>query len=176
MPGPTVFVSYRHGEPSTEIADALYKALSVVADGMGFELFMDRQDVEPSDRFDETILDGLNRTTHFIALLDNDYWLSAYCRKELAHAVTRYEQGQPVRLLFVMAGPIRPEVMTFDRDRASGRISTDPLIKRIGDLHFMGPFSKARRLERIKWEDRAEMGDQIGRLIDELERVLPKVP
>lgn len=173
MPAPTVFISYRHGDPSTEIANALYNALSAVAPGMGFEIFMDRHAVEPADLFDKVILDGLSRTTHFLALLDNDYWASTYCRKELAHAVTRYEQGEPVRLLFVMAGPIKPEFLTLDPDRAAGLIPSDPLFRRIGDLQFLGPFDKGGRLERLKYENRAALHDQIKYLIDELERVMP---
>lgn len=175
MSAPTVFISYRHGEPATQIANAVYTALSAVSEGMGFELFMDQHAIEPADLFDQVILDGLNRTTHFLALLDNDYWASPYCRKELAHAVSRYEKKEPVRLLFVMAGPIKPEYMTFASDRAAGRItSTDALVKRIGDLQFLGPFTPGRRLERLKYEDRAALGDQISTLIDELARVLPK--
>jgi hypothetical protein len=173
MPGPTVFISYHHGDPSTDIANTVYIALSAVAPGMGFEIFMDRQAVEPADLFDKVILDGLNRTTHFLALIDNDYWASAYCRKELAHAVTRYERGEPVRVLFVMAGPIKPEYMTLEPDRAAGRIPSDPLIHRIGDLQFLGPFDKGRHLERLKYEDRAALRDQIKDLIDEIERVMP---
>jgi len=176
MSSATIFISYRHGEPSTRIADALYTALSAVSDGMGFELVMDKSAIAPADLFDRKILDGLNRTTHFLALLDNEYWASDYCRKELAHAVNRFENGEDVLLLFVMAGAIKPQFMTFDRDRASGRISSDPLIKRIGDLQFLGPFSKTRRLERLKYEEPSALDDQISGLIDQLERVLPAPP
>lgn len=174
MAGPTVFISYRHGSPGTEIANTVYTAFSAVAEGMGFEIFMDQHSFEPSDLFDQKILEGLGRTTHFLALLDNDYWASPYCRKELAHAVTRWEKRENIRLLFVMAGPIKPEFMTFKGDRASGRISTDALIQRVGDLQFLGPFTPERRLERLKYENRAQMGDQIRLLIDEFERVMPE--
>jgi hypothetical protein len=177
MSSATIFISYRHGEPSTRIADGLYTALSAVSDGMDFELVMDAHEIAPSDRFDQRILDGLNRTTHFLALLDNQYWASDYCHKELAHAVNRFEKGEDVRLLFVMAGAILPKYLTFDKDRASGRInSPDPLIKRIGDLQFLGPFDEARRLERLSYENPAKLDDQFHELIRQLERVLPKLP
>ncbi len=172
----TIFISYRHEEPSTRIADAVYTALMAVSDGMGFEIFMDTQ-IKPADKFDKDILDGLNRTTHFLVLLDSKYWASDYCRKELAYAVNRYEKGENVRLLFVMAGAILPEYMTFDKDRATGRINNpDALIKRVGDLQFLGPFSDARRLERLKYENPATLDDQIKELIGQLKRVLPKPP
>jgi len=53
MSSATIFISYRHGEPSTRIADALYTALSAVADGMSFELVMDKSAIAPSDLFDQ---------------------------------------------------------------------------------------------------------------------------
>lgn len=174
MARPTIFISYRHGDPSTVIAREVYTALDAVADGLGFDLFMDQHDIEPADLFDEVILEGLDRTTHFLALLDNEYWASSYCRKELAHAITRYEKHEPVRILFVKAGAIRPEYMMLKRDREAGRITTEPLIERIGDLQFLGPFDRARRLDRLKHENLAELRDQISDLIDELARVLPQ--
>lgn len=174
MARPTIFISYRHGDPSTVIAREVHTALDAVADGLGFNLFMDQHDIEPSDLFDKVILEGLDRTTHFLALLDNEYWASSYCRKELAHAITRYEKGEPVRILFVKAGPIRPEYMMLKRDRDAGRIPTEPLIDRIGDLQFLGPFDRSRRLDRLRHENLAELRDQISDLIDELSRVLPR--
>jgi hypothetical protein len=173
MPRPTVFISYRHGDPSTLIANEVHTALDAVADGLGFDLFMDQNDIEPADRFDDVILEGLNRTTHFLALLDNEYWASKYCRKELAHAITRYEKGEPVRILFVKAGAIKPEYLMLKKDREAGHIKTEPLIERVGDLQFLGPFDKARRLQRLKPESINDLRDQISDLIDELARVIP---
>jgi hypothetical protein len=171
----TVFISYRHGDPTSRIADKLNQALQVASDGLGFDLFMDANAIEPADLFDQVILDGLKRTTHFIVLLDNAYWTSQYCRKELAHAINRFENKEDIRLLFVMAGPINPDHLVLDKDRTSGRIvSNDPLIKRISDVQFLGPFSEARRLERLKYESPAELDDQIAQLVERLERVLPK--
>src|SRR5258706_582649 len=174
MAKPTVFISYRHGEPSTYIAQTLYTALSVVSSAMGFDLFMDQHDVEPSDLFDKEIKGGLKRTTHFIAVLDNDYWMSNYCRIELGYAIGRYEKkGRPLRLLFVQAGSINPQYISVDPIRAEGKItSKDPLIKRIGDVQVLGPFSKARRLVRFRAEKPSRLCDQIADLVDELRRVL----
>lgn len=174
MPRPTVFISYRHGDPSTLMAREVYTALDAVSDGLGFDLFMDQHDIEPADLFDKVILDGLGRTTHFLALLDNQYWASPYCRKELAHAIERFEKGEPVRILFVMAGSIKPEYMMLRKDREAGRIKTEPLIERIGDLQFLGPFDKDQRLEPLDPDKLSNLRAQISRLIDQLIRVLPK--
>lgn len=169
----TVFISYRHGDPSTRIADTLYTALSAVREGMGFELFMDRHSIEPSALVDKTILAGLKRTTHFIALVDNDYWASNYCRLELDHAVDGFEKGRPVRLLFVMAGAIKPEYMMLKKKWGAKKgKNRDSLVSRIGDLQFLGPFNKARRLVRLEYETPSTLADQISGLIDELARVL----
>ena len=175
MSSATIFISYRHEEPSTRIADALYTALSAVSDGMGFELVMDKNEIAPSDLFDQKILDGLNRTTHFLALLDNEYWASDYCRKELAHAVNRFENGEHVLLLFVMAGAIKPEYMTFDRDRALGPHRFRSAFRRSATA-VSRSFQQDSRLERLKYEEPSVLDDQISGLIDQLERVLPAPP
>ena len=174
MADPTVFISYRHAYPGTQIADTVYKAFSAVKDGLGFELFMDTQ-IDPSDEFDEVILDGLNKTTHFVVLLDNDYWSSAYCRKELDHALRRWEDGENIRILFVKADEIRPEYMTFKAgNQVSAANSKEPRLKRVGQLQFLGPFSEERRLEALKYDDHRELRRQIATLIDALEKVLKK--
>jgi hypothetical protein len=173
MPSPTVFISYRHGDPGTKIARALHTAFSAVKNALGFKLFMDESDLEPGGLFDQDILDALASTTHFVALIDNDYWASKYCQLELNHVVSRFEKHEPVRLLFVMAGAIKPEYLTFEAARASGTISTNPIIRRIGDLQFLGPFDNGR-LERLKYEATHLLGDQINQLVEQLAKVISK--
>ena len=36
-----IFISYKHGDPSTRIAKALYDYLDAVSDALKFEIFMD---------------------------------------------------------------------------------------------------------------------------------------
>ena len=169
MPKPIVFISYRHGTPSTSIARKLHTALKVISGALKFDLFMDENEVEPADLFDKKIVAGLKKTTHFIALLDNEYWTSDYCRKELGHAISGYEKrGKPL-LLFVQSGAIDPEYLTIDPIRAEGKIkSEDPLIKRISDVQFLGPFSRSRRLERLRFENAAKLQDQILGLTEDI--------
>src|SRR5262249_6638397 len=85
----TIFLSYRHASPTTEIANKLYEALGPPADTWGAQVFMDDHDIEPADLFDQKIIAALDSTTHFIALLTNSYWNSTYCRKEVARVVER---------------------------------------------------------------------------------------
>ena len=134
---------------------------------------MDDHEVEPADLFDEKIVSALDRTTHFVVLLTNAYWGSDYCRKEVARIVERFEAQAPVRLLFVLVEDLNPDYFLFTRDRLAGRIkSTSPLIEKIGDVQFLGPFDENRRLVRLAWENEARLGDQIAQLIRRLQRVI----
>jgi len=172
---PTIFISYRHEEPTTTIARKIRIALQPSTENWGADLFMDEQGVEPGDLVDDTILGALDRTTHFIVLLTNSYWGSAYCRKELSRAVERFEQDRSVRVLFVKVEELDPAHFTFAKDRAAGRInSRDPVIQRIGDVNFLGPFDEYGRLVRLDWEHPGELGDQIGQLRKRLGDVIHK--
>lgn len=172
---PTVFISYRHEEPTTTIARKLHTALVPATEFWGADLFMDEHEVEPGDLVDETILGALDRTTHFIVLLTNSYWGSAYCRKELARAVERFETARSVRPLFVKVEELDPAHFTFAKDRASGRINSEhPVIQKIGDVNFLGPFDGQMRLVRMDWEHAGIFSDQIGQLVKRLERVITK--
>ncbi len=134
---------------------------------------MDDHDIEPADLFDQKIIAALDRTTHFIVLLTNSYWSSEYCRKELARAVERFEKGRKALLLFVKVEELDPNHFTFAKDRVSGRIkSANPLIQKIGDVQFLGPFNEARQLVRLQWENEAKLGDQIAQLVRRLGRVV----
>lgn len=169
----TIFISYRHQPPSAQIAEKLYEALVPAADTWGAEIYMDRHAIEPGGLFDREIVDALDRTTHFVALLNNSYWGSDYCRKEIARVVDRFEKRRSVRLLFVKAEEFDLAHFSFNRDRRSGRISSDdPIIEKVGDLQFLGPFDDARQLERLAWEREARLSDQLAALVKELERVI----
>lgn len=136
---------------------------------------MDDHDIEPADLFDQQILAALDRATHFVVLLTNSYWSSEYCRKELSRAVQRFEDTRSVRLLFVKVEELDPNHFIFTRDRTAGRIRSDhPVINRIGDVQFLGPFNDSVQLVRLQWEKEAKLGDQIAQLVLRLGRVIVK--
>lgn len=144
------------------------------ADTWGADVFMDDNAIEPADLFDREIVAALDRTTHFIVLLTNSYWSSEYCRKEVARVVQRFEDGNAVRLLFVKAEELDPRHFTFSKDRSAGRIkSRDPIIEKVGDVQFLGPFDTSLRLVRLEWDNEAKLSDQLAQLVARLERVIP---
>ncbi len=99
-----IFISYKRGEPTTRIAEMLFKRIKVNL-GAAYEFadpFFDKRSIEAGDVWSEQIEQALAETTHFIALLSDDYWLSEQCQRELLEAVNRYEQCGVPRLLFVL--------------------------------------------------------------------------
>lgn len=170
---PGIFISYRHAPPTTGIARELYTALVPPAEVWGAELFMDEQDIEPAELFDEVIIGALDRCTDFVVLLSNGYWSSAYCRKELLRVLGRFERERSVRLHFVMVDKLDPAHFSFAKDRAAGRIvSDDPQVQRIGDVQFLGPFDAYGRLVRLAWDQPAGLSDHIGQLVQRLGKVV----
>ena len=168
-----LFISYKHGDPSTRIAKSLYDYLDAVSDALKFEIFMDDEALRASDNWQEIIDQALAKATHFIALLGTDYWLSGACQHELCKAVERFETEGSPKLLFVMAESIRPDLFTFDKSRRTGRLSSsNPTINKVGDLQFLGPFDDNNRLVRLAWEHPAIFNDQLAQLLERLERTL----
>jgi TIR domain len=175
MDEPYLFISYKHGDPSTKIAKRFYDRLDVVSEGLGFQLFMDDKLISGGDQWSMEVEQALHRTTHFIALLNDDYWLSKECRRELRHALIRFEKSGTPRLLFVLAEQMRPELLSFDKDRKTGALtSDDPKVGKVGDLHFLGPFDEHLRLVRLDWQDPGKLSDQLAQLVDRLEKTLPR--
>jgi hypothetical protein len=158
---PTIFISYRHESPTTDIARKLNTALVPPAHTWKADIFRDEHDLEPAELYDRKILDALDRTTHFIVLLTNSYWSSPYCRKELDRIEARFEKDRSVRLLFVM-------VELFD--------PTDFPLKHFtaGDLQFLGPFDEQLRLVPLEWDRPAMLARQLAQLIERLRRVIAK--
>lgn len=172
-PQPLVFISYKHAEPSTQVARKLRNALAVVSEALGFEVFLDDDAILASEQWKERIDGALAGMTHFVALLSDDYWLSGECRRELNEAIKRYEDGGKTRLLFVLLDDMRPDLLSLNGDRKAGRLlDADARIQRIGDIHFLGPFNAAKQLVRLEWENPAVLRDQIRQLIDHLEYTL----
>ena len=88
-------------------------------------------------------------------------------------ALERFEHDQIPRILFVKAEEIRPDLFRFDKDRGTGELSSDdPQIKKVSDLHFLGPFDQNTQLVRLDWENSGKLSDQCAQLFDRLERTL----
>lgn len=170
-----VFISYKHVEHSTRVARRLRNALEVVSDALDFRVFLDDEELRAGDGWQEEVNEALAGMTHFIALLTDEFWLSPECRRELNAAINRYEDGRKTVLLFVLVDDMRPDLLSLNADRRAGRlVSDDPRVRRIGDIHFLGPYNPAGQLVRLQWENEAVLRDQIKQLIDRFERTLPK--
>ena len=177
MTAPCIFISYRHAPPTTPIARELYTALVPPCEAWGAELFMDEQAIEPAELYDPVIVGALDRCTDCVVLLSNAYWASTYCRKELLRVLGRFETDRSARLHFVMVDKLDPNHFTFAKDRAAGRIvSDDPVVQRIGDVQFLGPFDDYGRLVRLQWDQPAALGDQVAQLVERLGKVVAKKP
>ncbi|HTN50134.1 MAG TPA: toll/interleukin-1 receptor domain-containing protein [Burkholderiaceae bacterium] len=155
------------------IANKLHVAVSPAADTWNADVFMDTHEIEPGGLFDAAIIAALKRTTHFIILLNSSYWASEYCRKELALAVERFEKGLDIALLFVMVDKLDPKHFAFDKDRRAGRIKTEPLLKNVGMVSFLGPFDPYNGLVRMQYENEATLSDQIADLVRRLDEIMP---
>jgi TIR domain len=179
MSRPLVFISYRHGPRWTKLANALHLKLDAIADGAGFDLFLDSQDIRAGANWRTLIDDALERCTHFVSLLCDEYWArSNQCLRELYWAVNRYESQpagpapQPPRLphlLFVLAAEMRTDLLKLDAARQRGDLSgLDPQLKAIGDINFLGPFDANQRLQSLNGQNPQRLDKQLAQLVDRL--------
>ena len=168
-----IFISYKHADTSTQIAQRLYSKLRVYSEALDLEVYLDDKHNKGGDVWSEEIETELNRMTHFIGLLSDEYWLSEQCQRELLHGVNRFEKNGSVRLLFVLAEKMNPALLTLNKARGAGKLaSNNPSIQKLGDLHFLGPFDQNTCLERLAFEDKAKFGDQLEQLISRLRATL----
>ena len=171
MTQPLIFVSYRHGPHWTMLAEALHLKLEAIAEGVGFELFLDSEDIRAGENWKALVDDALARCTHFVALLCDEYWTrSNQCLRELFEAVRRHENsgGEP-RLLFVLAAEMKPELLKLDGARKRGELlSDDPQLKALGDINFLGPFDNNYRLESLDWQRSKRLDRQLAQLVERL--------
>jgi hypothetical protein len=171
-----LFISYKHGKPSTEYAKELCDHFSAYADALHYTIFMDDKDLRGGDLWTEEVDSALRSCTHFVALLNTAYWLSHQCQRELFAALDRREKTGAPRLLFIKAEEIRPDLLTFDAGRKKFElVSPDPDVRRVGDLHFLGPYDGYTRLVRLA-ADPIERADQYAQLLKRLEDALHVAP
>jgi hypothetical protein len=179
---PLVFLSYKHGERWTELAQRLHLRLSTVAEGMGFDLFMDSE-IDASEEWRKAVEKKLARTTHFICMLCDEYWVSPECQRELSCAVQRYRDTRKPKLLFVLAETMSPQYLKF-RPSGGGNGSgggnelvppknANAEIEKVSDLNFLGPFDKNSRLVALAKPNEG-LSEQLYQMVERLRATLPK--
>ena len=171
-----VFLSYRHG-PLTPTVTRFHNKLRVYAKAFGLAgNFMDAKSIVGGDVWRDEVQQALASTTHFVAFLEDDYWLSDECQKELMRAVERFSARDGLRLLFIRAGAIEPSLLEFDDVPETSDAPPDQTrraLRRVGDLHFLGPFDpKVNRLVSLLPVDDPGLDAQLNQLAMALKATL----
>jgi len=172
-PPKQIFISYKRDQTTTKVAESLYKRVLVNLKAHGFAVpFFDQRSIDAGELWSEKIDQALARTTHFIALLNTDYWLSEQCQRELREAVRLYEAAGSPRLLFVMAEKIDPGALEVSADGRSASVKTPfPQIKHLGQINFLGPYDAAGRLVPLACADPVKLADQLYDLLQDIKRL-----
>ena len=173
-----LFISYKHGVPSTRYAKELYETFKVTCEALDFDIYMDDKENVGGDLWSENVEVALQRSTHFLVLLNNAYWLSRECRRELDVGLERFRATGVPRLLFVKAGEIRPELLLLQPGAAAGSgvlQASEGKLKKVSNIHFLGPFDKQVRLQRLA-SDPIRRSDQFGQLLTRFEATLGPRP
>ncbi len=171
-----VFLSYRHGTLSRTVTK-FHNKLRVSGKGMGLAgSFMDAKAITAGDVWRDEVRQALAQATRFVAFLEDDYWLSDECQKELQCAVDRFSASDGIKLLFVKAGEIDPALLLFDDlpdDSTTPKDITRRQLRRVGDLHFLGPFDTAtNRLETLLPYENPGLDAQLFQLLKGLQATL----
>jgi len=159
-----IFISYKRAEETTPVAEMFYKQVAVdLPASKGFARpFFDKKSIDAGDQWSQRIQDALDETTHFIALLSIDYWLSPQCQRELQEAVKRHNETGSPRLLFVLTEMMDPTSLEISGDEQSATVKKDfPGVQNLGQINFLGPYDQGGRLVRLNCSDRTKLGDQL---------------
>lgn len=168
-----IFISYKRAEPTTMVAEQLYKRIVVNLEGHGFEKpFFDMESIDAGGLWDPMIDQALDRTTHFVALLSDDYWLSEQCQRELVGAITRWEQHGVPKLLFVLTERMDPSALVIKQGQDGAAVNRKfPKIESLSQINFLGPYDTAGRLIRLNCSDHNILGDQLFSLIEDIRKI-----
>lgn len=174
-----LFLSYKRGAVTTPVVERLYNRIRVQIGGAGVKAFFDKRSIDAGDAWEPAIDDALARSTHFLAFISVDYWLSAQCQRELNAAVARYEAGGWPRLLFVLADQLDPADLAIEPAAAAQRLEADaqagaPIkrVRSVGQINFLGPYDAGGRLVRLAFENPQALDDQLAAMVQSL-RQLP---
>jgi TIR domain len=164
----SIFISYRHAPPWTALSQKLYLKLRAATPD-STEVFRDDQ-IRSGDEWERIVNTALQRCTHFVALLCDEYWvLSHECRRELQVAVQRRHAsgGASPKLLFIQGASIRAELMRLDGQKAGELQGDQTGLEHLGKINFLGPFDTHGRLVTLA-SDRRRLDLQLGQLRDRL--------
>lgn len=173
MTSKKIFISYKRGEPTTAIAELLYKMIKVNLTAYGFsETFFDKQSIDAGTPWNPVIDQALIETTHFIALLSVDYWLSEQCQQELLDAVERWQQHGLPKLLFILTEELDPNALQMSGNTQSAILNTPfPKVKHLGQINFLGPYDQTGRLSVLKCNDLPALKSQLFKMLQELKAI-----
>lgn len=169
-----IFLSYKRGDPTTHIAEILFVKIKVnLGSSHGFtDPFFDKRSIEAGDIWREEIDQALAETTHFIALLSDDYWISEQCQRELKIAVNRFEQAGLPKLLFVLTEKMDPNALSISKDNKTADLKTPfPKVEHLGQINFLGPYDRAGRLCQLKCNEETALKDQLFDLVQDIKKV-----
>jgi hypothetical protein len=159
-----VFLSYKRADLTSPVAEMFYKKLKVNLGAAFGPTFFDKKSIDAGELWNPAIDAALDRCTHFIALLSDDYWDSEQCQRELQGAANRFaKKGRP-RLLFVLTEKMNPKALVLAGDEKSAQLGTPfPQVRNLAQVNFLGPYDNAGRLVRLKIgaSERVELSDQL---------------
>jgi hypothetical protein len=155
-----VFISYKHEDPWVAMAEKFRIKLDNYGDEWDLEYFIDEAQIDVGDTWRGNIDAALADCTHFLVLLCDTYWESAECRRELDAVLERRAAGQTVRLMFVLAEPMKPALLRFN---AKGEPVGD--VSRVGDFHFLGPYNEVRQLVALTKIEKGQWGEAIEKML-----------
>lgn len=179
MAGHCLFLSYQRSALTTPAVERLSRQARVLLKSSAVEVFFDQRSIDAGTPWEPTIDAALARTTHFLAFVSVDYWLSPQCMRELDAAVSRYELTSAPKLLFVLADQLDPNDLALDSraaasQMAAGANAAGPMrrVSSAGQINFLGPHNDAGRLVRLAFESPALLNDQLAALITRIKQLL----
>lgn len=165
---PVVFISFHASSNSRAIAHALAQQLRAALPG-GVDLFL-ADELPEGEPVAAAITSALQRCTHFVPLLCDEYWTrSKACREELFTAVAAFEQSGHPKLLPVLVDRVDDELFELGLPRQMGELrSAQPILSSLAELAFAGPLDEAGQpqpMERHAGEKRSAQIEQVAQHI-----------
>lgn len=164
-----VFISYKHEDPWVAMAAKFRIKLANYGLAWKLDYFIDHEQISAGDAWRDSVDAALQGCTHFLCLLCDSYWESPECRRELATVLERRAKDETVRVMFVLAEPMKPALLHFDaQGKPVGDVST------VGNFHFLGPYNDAYQLVALNKIEKSQWGDAVEAMLTGMKkRLLP---